>query len=424
MRSGAGDVRKSAVAAALTLVATVAACGSRAKAPSTEPLAPVAKVGSRCPDLGKADDLAAFDFAKEYALSPAAAEKLKAAALAAMEVGILAEKLDAELGLACAQIAADLGDRGDYRGGNEACAGAVKTIREARARLGPKSQVHLVSRAPICASDATLMTKCASICDSSVAAQKVKAECQARTGRCDGNCEGLCEPRSPMKCDGNCSGTCDGPIHGACGGRCKGTCDGKKENGPCTGVCVGTCERGAMNGECKGKCLGACKLAKAGVCPGNCVGGCSVELAEEKCAGEFKAPEVSTDCRARCELEVINNTECSLPKVGYVVIGTKDRETAEAIKTAVDKAFPSLIKVLSEVGEKGPKRVLNAQAIIEAARSGFKEMALSGGKPSASAAEAQLAKCFEAPFKKAEADARTIKEGLDQATAVREEATK
>ena len=403
----------------LPLTMAALACGSKGK-----PATPVvtASVSDKCPDLSKADELAAFDFATEYALSRDAAEKLKAGALAAMEIGTLADKLDADFGIACAQIAHDLGDKGDWRSANDACGAAIKAVQEARAKLGPKAQAQLVGRRPVCLTDASLVTKCASICDSSVPAGKVRAECEQKAGRCDGNCDGSCEPKGAAKCDGVCSGTCEGPIKGTCGGRCKGTCDGKSVNGGCLGVCIGTCDRGAMSGECKGQCTGSCELAKPGICDGICSGSCTVELADLKCAGDFKQPEVSTDCRARCDLAVINNTECSTPQVGYVVTGAKDRETSEAMKTAIDKSFPVLLKTLDEIGEKGPKRVLNAQAVIEGARTGFKEMARSGG--AASASEAQLVKCFDEPFKQAAAAAVAVKTGIDQAIGVRDEAAK
>lgn len=414
------SARRAAVALAVCAVAL--ACGGSQK--SAEAVKPQAKVSDKCPDIGKADEVAAFDFAKEYVLSRDAADKLKAATLAAMEVNLLADKLDAELGIACAQIAHDLGNKGDWRSGNDACGAAIKAVREARAKLGPKANAHLVVRTPVCLVDASLMTKCASICDSSVPAERVKADCEQKAGRCDGNCDGICEAKSASKCDGVCSGTCDGPIKGQCGGRCKGTCDGKASAGACPGVCVGTCEKAAVSGECKGSCSGSCKLAKAGICDGLCSGACTVELTDGKCAGEFKTPDVSTDCRARCEIAVINQTECSTPQAGLVVTGVKDRDTTEAMKTAVDKSFPALLKILFEVGDKGGKRVLNAQAVIEGTRTSFKDLARSGGKATAAAAEAQLAKCFDDPFKKAEAMAAAIKTGLDQATGVRDEATK
>ncbi|MBX3188324.1 MAG: hypothetical protein KF819_15000 [Labilithrix sp.] len=418
--------RRDAVASisSLGLVAVVvAACGGASK-PADAP--PTATVSTRCPDLAKADEVGAFEFGKEYQLSRDAADKLKAAALTSMEVSLLSDKLDAELGIACAQISHDLGNKGDWRSGGEACGAAIKAVHEARAKLGPKATTQLVVRSPVCVADASLMTKCASICDSSVPAGRVKGECDQKAGRCDGNCEGVCEAKSAAKCEGVCAGACEGPIRGSCGGRCKGTCDGKNVNGPCPGTCSGTCDKGAMSGECQGLCSGSCKLKAPGICHGICSGSCTVELTDAKCAGDFKTPDVSTDCRARCELAVINQTECSTPQVGLVITGTsaRDRETTEAMKSAVDKSFPALLKILYELGEKGGKRVLNAQAVIEGTRTSFKELALSGGKGTASAAEAQLTRCFDEPFKKAEVAAATVKTSLDQANAVKDEATK
>ena len=417
-------VRRVALCATAGLI--VLACGSSAPPKAATPVT-AASVSTRCPDLAKGDEVAAFDFAKEYVLSRDAADKLKAAALAAIEVSQLADKLDAELGIACAQIAHDLGGKGDWRSGNEACGAAIKSVHDARAKLGSKSTASLVVRTPVCQVDASLMTKCASICDSSVPAGRVKAACEQKAGRCDGNCEGLCETKGATKCDGSCSGICEGPIKGSCGGRCRGTCDGKAvpPGGACAGICAGSCDKGAMAGECKGMCTGTCKPKAPAICDGLCAGSCSVELTDGKCAGEFKTPDVSTDCRARCELAAINQTECSTPQVGIVLTGVgRDRDTAEQMKSAVDKSFPALLKILFEVGDKGGKRVLNAQAVIEGARTGFAEMARSGGKATATAAESQLGKCFDEPFKKAVSYAAVVKTSLDQAQAVKDEATK
>ena len=405
------------------IAVVIVACGGGQKK-STVATSSNATVSNRCPEFAKADEVGAFDFANEYQLSRDAADKLKAATLAAMEVNNLGEKLDAELGIACAQIAHDLGNKGDWRNGNDACSAAIKAVHDARAKLGPKASAQLVVRPPVCLADASLMTKCASICDSSVPAGKVKADCESKAGRCDGNCDGICEAKAPTKCDGTCTGVCEGTMRGSCGGKCTGMCDGKPSKGPCMGTCTGTCSQGAISGTCTAACSGSCKLTKASICDGTCAGTCSVELADAKCAGEFKTPDVSTDCRARCEIEVINKTECSTPQVGFIAHGAKDKDTGDAMKLAVDKSFPGLLKILFEVGEKGPKRVLNAQAVIEGTRTSFKDLARSGGKGTAAASETQLTKCFDEHFKKAEATAATVKQGLDQALAVRDEATK
>lgn len=409
-------------AAALTggVVAVLAlACGG-----SKPPPAEVRTVSTRCPDLTKLEEVGTFDYVREYQLSRDAADKLKAAALASVELGLLEEKLDADLGLPCAQIASSLGDKAQAKNASEACAAALKVVRDTRAKLGAKAALQLVVRAPVCQVDESLMTKCAAICDGSVPAAKVKAECEQKVGRCDGTCTGTCEAKEPQKCDGACSGTCEGQVRGACGGRCKGTCDGKPVNGACAGACVGTCSGGAFVGDCKGTCLGSCRFAKGGICKELCSGTCSVDLSDAKCAGDFRSPEVSTGCRARCELAAMNKADCSTPQVGLVITGGASKPSEDALRVAVEKSYPALLEILYEVGDKGPTRVHDAGTILAAARAGFKEMALSGGKGTAAASEAQLGTCFDEPFKKATASAAALKTLLDQAQGLRDDVAK
>ena len=69
------SVRRGGIVATSVLVVLSAACGSAKPPPPKE----IASISARCPDLAKADEVAAFDFAKEYQLSRDAADKLKAA---------------------------------------------------------------------------------------------------------------------------------------------------------------------------------------------------------------------------------------------------------------------------------------------------------------------------------------------------------
>lgn len=405
----------------LLLGLVVVACGGGQKPP---PPKPAAQPSAWCPELQRPELVGTYDFAHEYVLSRDAGDKLKAAALASIEVSVLDSKLDGELGLSCTQIATGLGDKGSYGSASEACTAAVKAVKDARTKLGPKATVQLVVREPVCQVDTSLLTKCAAICDSSVPPERVKVECEQKAGRCDGQCDGLCEAKTDQKCDGVCSGSCEGPVKGTCGGRCKGTCDGRPANGSCAGTCAGTCIGGAYIGECKGACRGSCRFAKKAICADLCAGKCSVEVSDPKCAGDFKSPDVSTDCRARCELGAMNKAQCSQPQVGLVVASAKDRATEDALRAAVEKAYPLLLKVIYEVGREGPKRVHNAEAVISGTRTGFKDLALSGGKASAGASEAQLVKCFDEPFKKSAASAGSLKALLDQAIGLRDEVSK
>lgn len=397
------------------VVAGLVACGG-ASQPAATPVVSIAPGRGRCPDLAKADEVSTFDFASEFALSHEAADKLKAATLAAAEIMQLSDKLDAGFGIACAQIALGLGTTGDFRSGHDACSAAYRSVLDARQKIGAKTTPKLVVHRPICLTDASAMTKCASLCDSSVTADRASGYCAFRAGRCDGSCTGVCDVKSRAKCEGNCSGMCDGAMKGACGGRCKGTCDGRASYGYCVGTCVGTCEGSAMTGECKGQCSGACELKAPAICDGLCAGTCSVALDDAKCAGNFKTPHISAPCLARCELAIMGQTECSIPKVGLVFSGRmspKERDQADAMKVAIDKSFPGLLKILYELGDDGTTKVKSAQAVILNARAAFKTMARSD------VSESQLTKCFSEPFKTAAAQASVITSVLDRATAVR-----
>lgn len=404
------------LAATLSLgavAALVVACAGASPKPLDPPPGKPAH-DATCPDLSKPDELAALDFAKEYGLAAGVADKLKVGLLTAMDVSSLADRLDGDFGIACAQIAHDLGAKGDWRSGNDACEAAVRAMEEARAKIGPKAQLRLVARTPLCLADPALITKCASLCDGTTPAEKVRAECEQTAGRCDGSCDGTCEPRSPVKCEGVCSGACEGPMKGTCGGRCKGTCDGKPSAGACLGVCVGTCERGVVSGECKGTCSGGCRLAKAGICDGVCVGACSVELSETRCAGGIKEPEVNADCSARCELEGMDVMSCTAPQVGLVVAGANSREAADALKAAIDKSFPAVLKIQGELGERATTVVSRAAVVIENAR---KTLHDSGRVRGADAAT--LTRCFDATLEKGVKSTAAVKASVERGFALR-----
>jgi hypothetical protein len=391
----------------------VACAGVATRPPGPPP--PMGRVETKCPDAARPDELAALDFDKDYGLANEAAERLKVGLLTAMEAGVVADRLEADLGIACAQIARDLGATGDWRSGNDACAAAVEAIGEARAKIGSRAELRLVARTPLCLIDPALVSKCASLCDASTPAGRLRAECERRAGRCDGTCDGVCEPRNGARCDGTCMGTCDGTMKGTCGGRCKGTCDGRPVNGGCPGVCAGICERGAISGECKGTCAGGCHLAKAGICEGVCAGSCSVELSEVRCADGLKEPEVSADCGARCDLGMMNVTECSAPQVGLMVAGASHRDAADAVKTAVDRSFPALLKIQGELGERAITIVERAQVVIENARRLLRDRARLGPK----ADVATLAKCFEGPLERGSTAAAALRGNVERSFALR-----
>lgn len=414
-RKNEGNRYGSRILSAGAVVFLLVACRAKPKAESPGL--------SDCPSLGSADEIAAYDFAGSFHLPAKSADELKAALLAASDVTKLSDRLDADFGISCAQIALDLDQKGDYRTGRDACDAAVRGVQVARSRLGTKITPHLVAPKPVCQTDVNALTKCANVCDSSASAKAAKAECSVEVGRCDGTCDGTCEIATPRACDGTCAGTCEGAGNGVCGGRCKGKCNGKRSNGPCDGTCVGTCEAGPFEGTCKGKCAGTCEPKAPGTCENVCVGSCSVALSGAKCAGEFKAPEVSSACRARCELAALNQTECGKPRVGIVFSGkmnATEKENADRLTKAVDASFPSLFESLESVGgSRGTERVVAARDEIERVRANLQKK---GAKAEADRVSAYS--CFDDALKRAVDVAADVKLGIEQAEALREALSK
>jgi hypothetical protein len=373
----------------------------------------------KCPDFAKVDELTAFDFAKEYGLSSERGDTLRAASLASVELASLNDKLDAELGILCAQLARDLGDQGDWRSGSDACDAAQKAVLRTRATLGDKAIAQLRISPPLCSVDASALTKCASLCDSSAPASRVKVGCEGTAGRCEGNCGGLCESAVAAACPGECYGTCDGTMTGRCSGRCRGTCDGRRAppSGTCGGVCVGTCDKssGFMQGECRGSCDGMCRLHAPSSCNGVCQGTCSVEWSDANCTNAQRAPSVSPACQTRCQLALSAQTSCATPHLGYVLAGVamRDRDAAERLRAAVGKSLPALQKLLWEVGEQGPARIEQTSRMLNDVQKTF-----------AVKSNRYLAACFEEPLRAGASDAALLLKSIERAALVQHNLTK
>ena len=387
------------------------ACGGGAK---VGPKAPVT-LSAKCPDFTKAEEVTQFDFKEEYKLGPEAAAQLRAGVLAALEVGTLAESLDADLGGGCAQLARDLGADGEFRTGADACTGAIRALRDARVKLGPKTKFALAVRPSVCVAPRAAILECATACG---AADPAAVTCSPSIGECKSECEGACESTSGAKCAGTCHGACDGNSTGTCGGKCKGTCNGRTSNGPCAGVCIGKCERGAFEGECKGTCSGVCTLKEPGTCGGRCAGSCKEQMTG--CGGELAIKDVSVDCRARCAGLLLNKLECSEGAASLAVEGAVDGRLAAQLTLSTSKNVAPLIKLATGYGERVSKEVLTLKAVMESVSAGLSDIAHS----SSGAAAEPLTACFK-PFLDAGAKtAGDVKNDIDLATSVRDTLSK
>ncbi|MBK6698272.1 MAG: hypothetical protein IPG50_39730 [Myxococcales bacterium] len=384
--------------ATLALLASPVACGALKNVPGADAIPGGA---ASCPDTSSAEAIAKYDFVGGFKLSAENATKLKVGLQSAIEIKAFADKVDADLKVACGGLAKDLGATGEFKTAEEACKAAGKAMGDVKAKLGGKASITLDVKPPVCSASMNAMADCAGKCDANIKPGSAKVECEPGklSGSCDAKCEGSCDMKAAAKCDGSCSGSCDAQMKGSCSGKCNGKCDGKDSKGAsCTGTCDGKCEGGSIQGECKGSCGGSCKLNASAKCEGTCTGKCSAEFKEPKCTGEVKPPEMSADCKAKCNVDVQAKAECTPAMVALRISGAADAKVAEQFKVSVEKHLPAILKVAIGIGENGAKMAGQVGELVGAVEGSVKGM-VSGGGASGAMLGGKLAACVAAPFK-------------------------
>lgn len=384
-------------------------------------------LGGKCPDVTKVESILAFDFQNNFKISAEAGAKLRAGTAAAVELKGFADQVDADLKLACGNIAKDLGQAGEAKDGKAACDLAIKGINDFKAKLGGSAKMALVVKEPKCQASMNAYADCAGKCDAKVSGGKAKVECEPGklSGKCDAQCKGTCDMQTAAKCDGQCSGSCDAEIKGSCSGKCNGKCDGKDSKGAsCAGTCEGKCEGGTVKGECKGKCGGSCQLKADAKCDGTCTGSCSAEFKEPKCTGEVKPPEMSADCKAHCDADVSGKMECTPAQAGLTISGAADAKVADQLKTTLEKNLPLVLKVAIGMGDRAAKVAGNVSAVVEGIQGSVQEIAqTSGDAAKASMIAGQITACLGETFKGALAAAGSLKADVNVSVDVKASAS-
>jgi len=332
--------------------------------------------------------------------------KAKAALAAGADLQKIGADLEAEVAVACGNLAKDLGatdadlkpkEAGPGKNAEAACNAAVKLMGEVKAKVGAKLKLDITP--PVCKASVSAMADCAGECDATIKPGSAKVTCEGGklSGKCDAKCEGTCDVQAGAKCEGTCGGTCKGEcsadISGKCDGTCNGKCDGKDSKGKCAGTCDGKCAGKAdatCKGECKGECNATCTVQAKGECKGECSGSCSAEFKEPKCSGEVKPPEMSAECKAHCNAKVNSNVECKPAVVTVKAEGTANVEAFTKLKTALEKDMPALLKVT--LGMQGKLEGISAS--VKASLEGAKAVVTANGD-----AALKVGACFAASIK-------------------------
>ena len=348
-----------------------------------------------CPDMSKPEEIDKFDFQANFKLQAPVAAKIKAGVGAAVEMKALADKIDAQLLTACGGLAKDLGDANAYKSGADACKAAAKLVGDAKAKLGANASLKLDMTEPHCGLDVGVYGDCAASCDATVKPGSAQVECEGgkMSGTCGAQCSGDCDMTAAAACSGECSGTCDADISGACDANCDGKCDGKASKGAsCSGKCEGKCS-GNVKGSCKGKCGGSCHMSAAASCSGSCTGSCSAKMEAPKCNGSVKPPQMSADCKAKCDAKVQANASCTPPQILIHITGAADAVAAAKLQTALEHNLPVILEVAIGMAKNVPQIVANVKAVVEGVQ-GVVTTATSD-----KLAGAALIACVASPFK-------------------------
>ncbi len=406
---------------AIALLGSPLACGAVSKLPGADNIPGGA---ASCPDTSSAEAIAKYDFVGGFKLTTENAAKLKAGLQSAVEIKAFADKVDADLKIGCGGLAKDLGAGGDFKSGQDACKAAAKAIGDFKAKMGGKASITLDVKPPACQASMNAMADCAGKCDANVKPGSAKVECEPGklSGSCDAQCSGTCDMKAAAKCDGTCSGSCNAEMKGSCSGTCNGKCDGKDTKGSCSGTCEGKCEGGNVSGECKGQCGGSCKMNASAKCEGTCTGKCSAEFKEPKCTGEVKPPEMSADCKAKCNVDVQAKAECTPARVALRISGAADAKAAEQFKVAIEKNLPVVLKVAIGIGENGVKVAGQVTEVVGAMEGSVKGM-VQGSGTQAAMLGGKLAACVAAPFKGAIDASSNLKANINVSVEVKASAS-
>jgi hypothetical protein len=250
--------------------------------------------------------------------------------------------MKASLYVACARIAADLGEDADPTATNvtdeeltDTCDLAVTAIASAKASVS--GSIELIYVPPRCEVAASAQLSCEASCDVDAMCQPgtIEARCTPGelSGRCEGTCTGeiRCEGTASVAaaCEGKCAAECTGTCEGTCKGECDGTCSAMGTSGECEGTCSGEC-KGSCSATCTGTCNGSCTLeANAMVecdAQATCKGECSVEFEAPKCEAELEPPscDIDADCEAGCKGQAQFKATCTEPEVSVVAMGNAE----------------------------------------------------------------------------------------------------
>ncbi|HEY6557314.1 MAG TPA: hypothetical protein VI072_08575 [Polyangiaceae bacterium] len=274
--------------------------------------------------------------------------------------------MKAELGVACYEIAKDLGDTTVQDPGNgQALTDPQLTTlcNAAKARLDASlqaaGQVTISIEGGQCRINAQAQVNCEASCTANAECSGGEIEARCTPGELSVVCQGECAASATCQGSAQVAANCEGSCDATCTGTCEGTCAGDTDTGA---GCKGVCE-----GECKGTCNGNCKLAgNASIQCGaqaRCKGECTGTATAPQCEAKLTPPEceVNADCSAACESKASLEASCEPIKVVVAFGGTANA----SLKSTLEANMPAILRVAG-------KAKLAGQAIGQVGQAGLR----------------------------------------------------
>ncbi len=111
-----------------------------------------------------------------------------------------------------------------------------------------------------------------------------------------------------------------------------------------------------------------------------------------KCTGKVEPPQMSAECKAKCDGQVQAKVECTPPHIALRITGAADAKAEAQFKAAIEKDLGAVVQVAIGTGKQAVELAGNIKTVVEGVQAAAQGV-------SDHMAQVALAACIAAPFK-------------------------
>jgi hypothetical protein len=113
-----------------------------------------------------------------------------------------------------------------------------------------------------------------------------------------------------------------------------------------------------------------------------------------KCTGKVEPPQMTAECKAKCDARVHTKAECTPPHIALRIVGAADAKVEATFRTAIEKNLPGILTVAMGTGKHVEDLAANMKVVIDGVQASIQ----GAGDPMV---VAKLSGCILAPVKAA-----------------------